>query len=88
MSTFTFIKEDSQTREQILARIQQVHDKDSSSKLLYKLYKQLRIKDKISDSEAYAYYRQLSPDANKSCPVSICALRNTLLRLSSTSVQC
>ena len=57
MTTFKFIQEDEQTRAQILARIVQLNDKDN--KLSYKLYKQLRLKDKVSNEDAYAYYRQL-----------------------------
>ena len=59
MSTFTFKQEGTETRAQILARIEQVYSKDKDNKLLYKLYKQLRVKDKVSDSDAYSYYRQL-----------------------------
>ncbi len=55
--TFTYKKEGTETRTELLARIVQINDKDN--KLSYKLYKQLRLKDKITDAEAYSYYRQL-----------------------------
>ncbi len=56
MNTFKFTKEGTETRAQLLERIMQV---PMNSKLSYKLYKQLRIKDKVSDEDAYSYYRQL-----------------------------